>query len=157
MSFLAHANPEYGWKEKLTKLDAQAYMNFRVRVGPDTRAKLPVSAVNFDQDEFKHISFYDMLVDSDEIEAWNEVGVEMHIKRIKGVHSNDANPAKAIYQVSVANVGLMNVQRVDVLEDGCTNELQRWLDRGWRIIAVCPPNDTRRPAYVMGHFEKESS
>lgn len=155
--FLAQGTPEYGWKKKVQALNAQDYMNFRNRVGPETREKLPVSSAALEDDKDHRYYLGELLMDDAELEAWNSAGVEVQVRRVKGVASNDPNPTKAIYQVSVANIGLFQVQRVDVLENCCTDELQRWLDRGWRIIAVCPPNDTRRPAYVMGHFEKEAS
>jgi hypothetical protein len=78
------------------------------------------------------------------------------MSRVRGLRSNDPDIHKTIYQISVANVGLMQIRRVEVLEDCCTDALQRKLDRGWRILAVCPPNDARRPTYVVGHMEKEA-
>lgn len=42
-----------------------------------------------------------------------------------------------------------------LLEDSCTDELQRFLMQGWRIIAACPQPDQRRPDYVLGRFNPE--
>ncbi len=44
---------------------------------------------------------------------------------------------------------LHNLNRLLLLENCCTDELQSALDAGWRIIAVCP-QEARRPDYVLG-------
>lgn len=51
-------------------------------------------------------------------------------------------------------VALTNIASVAYLEDCCTDILQGCLDNGWRILAVCPPNDARRPTYIIGHTDK---
>lgn len=56
--------------------------------------------------------------------------------------------------VHISDLGLMNIKEVDVLYDACTDELQRWLDDGWRILAICPQPDSRRPDYVLGKNER---
>lgn len=43
------------------------------------------------------------------------------------------------------------VVRLRLLENACTDEVQGRLAEGWRIIAVCPQPDQRRPDYVLGH------
>lgn len=55
--------------------------------------------------------------------------------------------------VHISDLGLLNVKEVDVLGDACTDELQDWLDNGWRILAICPQPDQRRPDYVLGRNE----
>lgn len=152
--FLAKADLEYGWKKKLIELmstDLDAYLALRGKV---KLYKLPLT-----QEELEKLSEWQDktdFVDGAEVEAWNSVGIDVKLSRMKGVASNSRDLRQTVYQISVANVGLIQIQRVDVLEDCCTDELQRWLDRGWRLLAVCPPNDARRPSYVMGHFEKEA-
>ena len=44
----------------------------------------------------------------------------------------------------------MNVKEVDVLYSPCTDKLQDWLDKGWRILSICPQPDERRPDYIVG-------
>jgi len=39
-----------------------------------------------------------------------------------------------------------------LMEDSCTDALQNELATGWRIIAVCPQPDQRRPDYVLGRY-----
>ncbi len=41
-----------------------------------------------------------------------------------------------------------------LLEDACTDELQKSLDNGWRIIAACPQAQ-RRPDYILGRYNPE--
>src|SRR6185312_13484132 len=48
-----------------------------------------------------------------------------------------------IVQVTVPDLGLISMDEVTWIEDACTEELQRRLDEGWRILAVCPPNAQR--------------
>lgn len=61
--------------------------------------------------------------------------------------------------VHVPGLGLMLVNEVRIEEDLCTDTLQGLLDKGWRILAICPQPDQRRPDYVLGRqnpAEKES-
>lgn len=56
----------------------------------------------------------------------------------------------AIVQIHVPNIGLIAMNEVKVLNDACTDSLQQELDEGWSILAVCPPNEQRRPDYILG-------
>ena len=44
---------------------------------------------------------------------------------------------------------LLQINDLMLLQDACTDELQHTLDKGWRLIAVCP-QEQRRPDYVLG-------
>lgn len=155
--FIAKAELEYGWLKKLLELfdkEPDAYRRLRERV---KMYALPHTRVELEKiDEWNIQAKKSDMVDDLELEAWTSVGIEVKMSRVRGLRSNDPDIHNTIYQISVANVGLMQIQRVEVLEDCCTDELQRQLDRGWRLLAVCPPNDARRPTYVVGHFEKEA-
>lgn len=52
--------------------------------------------------------------------------------------------------VAVAGLGLLTITEVEAHEDLCTHELQKRLDDGWRIVAVCVQPDQRRPDYILG-------
>jgi hypothetical protein len=52
--------------------------------------------------------------------------------------------------IALPNIGLLVIDEVTWLDDACTEALQDKLTEGWRILAVCPPNGTRRPDYILG-------
>ena len=60
-------------------------------------------------------------------------------------------------QVVVPGLGLMLIDEVEIKEDFCTHELQRQLEAGWRILAICPQPNQRRPDYVLGRVNKKES
>jgi hypothetical protein len=53
--------------------------------------------------------------------------------------------------VTVGNM-VTHFNEVEVREDYCSDELQKMLMKGWRIVAVCVQPDQRRPDYVLGRF-----
>lgn len=167
MSFICNGSPQHGWLDIVKKLSPEAFVRWRngavslrtddatvdafhrgSKIGPlDTQASL--------EGKSEYSFGRDLLMDDVELSVWNEAGIRVEVSRVKGLASNARELQQTIFQVSVANIGLLQIQCVEVLEDCCTYELQRWLDKGWRILAVCPPNDTRRPSYVLGHVDKE--
>lgn len=48
------------------------------------------------------------------------------------------------------NTWLNNVNEICLKEDCCSDVLQDHLNSGWRIMAVCPQPDQRRPDYILG-------
>lgn len=60
-------------------------------------------------------------------------------------------------QVVVPGLGLMLINKVTVLTDYCTDGLQGFLVDGWRILAICPQPNQRRPDYVLGRVEQVGS
>lgn len=57
--------------------------------------------------------------------------------------------------VMVPGNGLLEINDVTMLENACTDVLMAKLDEGWRIIAVCPQPDQRRPDYILGRHYRE--
>ena len=57
--------------------------------------------------------------------------------------------------VPVAGNPLMDVNNVLLLEDCCTDVLQRTLNKGWKMMAVCPQPDGRRPDYILGRSSSD--
>lgn len=47
---------------------------------------------------------------------------------------------------------LATYNEILLLEDVCTDELQRSLGNGYRIITACPQANQRRPDYILGRF-----
>lgn len=60
-----------------------------------------------------------------------------------------------IVQVHVPNLGLLAINEVEWIDDACTERLQDELDKGWRILAVCPPLMERRPTYIIGRYNPD--
>lgn len=50
----------------------------------------------------------------------------------------------------VPDLTLLTYDEVTYVDDACTDAVQQLLDKGWRILAVCPPNAQRRPDYILG-------
>lgn len=55
--------------------------------------------------------------------------------------------------VHVPNLGMLAMNEVQLEEDCCTDRLQRLLEDGWRILAICPQPDQRRPDYILGRTQ----
>lgn len=56
--------------------------------------------------------------------------------------------------VSVPGLGLLAIGEVMVRNDHCTEELQKDLENGWRILAICVQPDQRRPDYILGRTKE---
>lgn len=52
--------------------------------------------------------------------------------------------------VHVPGFGMLAISELLLEEDACTDRINEYLKEGWRIVAVCPQPDQRRPDYVMG-------
>lgn len=50
---------------------------------------------------------------------------------------------------------ISKINQTMLLEDCCTDYLQQHLSKGWRIIAICPQPNQRRPDYVLGKILDE--
>lgn len=46
---------------------------------------------------------------------------------------------------------------VMLMSDACSDALQDNLNQGWRILAVCPQPDQRRPGYILGRYEEPAN
>lgn len=75
----------------------------------------------------------------------------------KGRLDSVTNPGwRESVAVHVPDLGLIQMNRVRVVENYCTEMLQSEIDKGWRILGVCPQPGQRRPDYVLGRAERES-
>lgn len=59
-------------------------------------------------------------------------------------------------EVHVPNMPLMMVNQVAYCTDYCTEQLQDRLIEGWRILAICPQSDQRRPDYIIGRHVNDT-
>lgn len=55
-------------------------------------------------------------------------------------------------EVHIPGQALTVYNEVCNLDDSCTDALQSYLEKGWRIIAACPQPDQRRPDYILGRY-----
>ena len=102
----------------------------------------------------------------DDVEYLTKLGITCSISRVRGVFADQlagqetfwgkSRERDTINNIVIPNVSLFAVRKLKVLENECTDEVQSWLDQGWRIVAVCPPNDTRRPTYILGHMGEQA-
>lgn len=119
----------------------------------ELRAALP--RLEFPEDQTAYWHHAPIVADADDLAALERAGVKAILSRVRGLRypEHPAVSQAATTLIATTGVGLFQVTRVEVREDYCTEELQRDLDDGWRVIAVCPPNDARRPTYVLGRVE----
>jgi hypothetical protein len=144
----------YSNREILEKMDKDAYQSLRKEMD-----WLPE-----DQKSFWRMPD-DILATVEDIRLLTDAALSPEVKQVKNTYSptkpdngwsKNLEKASNSIHVHIPNIGLLMMEKVAVLEDCCTNELQRWLDAGWRILAICPPNGTRRPDYIIGATNKES-
>jgi hypothetical protein len=65
-------------------------------------------------------------------------------------HDDDHGYVNTKIDVHVPGNVLTAINEVDYFLNLCTEELQEKLDEGWRILAICPQADQRRPDYIVG-------
>lgn len=90
------------------------------------------------------------------------LGVTFEVKRFKGnawgVRSRDVpdvdkqgNPTGVFnLTVHVSDTNLTHFDEMALIEDACTDAVQAALNDGWRIVAICPAIDQRRPDFILG-------
>ncbi len=80
-------------------------------------------------------------------------------KRLEGLETDfellKETEGRGIIQMHAPNFALLTFNRVKLLENACTDQLQDHLTDGWRMLAVCPPLDERRPTYILGRYVQE--
>ena len=175
-TLLVNGCTDYSFREKIAALDPDAYASLRRGLtATQSEMKLPAEqwvkpaeGEPWASDTPWH---HEALMDTAELQVWTDAGIQITIRKVRGLVYLQPEPASpfptqakdllsgpTIVNVSVpGGFGLWQVQSVSILEDACTDALQDTLDNGWRILAVCPPNDRRRPTYIMGHHDKGMS
>lgn len=100
-------------------------------------------------------SYTDHLIDERDATLLSDCDIKYSVTKFKGQMHVDlpyiqgSEKVQSIH-IHVPNIGLLAVDEVMYLTDACTNDLQDRLDKGWRILCVCPPNNERRPTYILG-------
>lgn len=105
----------------------------------------------------------DLIGTVDDLAVLTRFGITPHVSRVRGIFQEslrnigvpDPEPKQQqVVNITIPNAALFSVQTLQVLENECTDYVQNWLDKGWRIVAVCPPNDCRRPTFILGHADR---
>ncbi len=79
--------------------------------------------------------------------------MEMFVKMSENIANNfKVDTFNQKCDVHIGGGLLMTVNETLLMEDSCTDVLQRELNSGWRILAVNVQNDGRRPDYVLGRY-----
>lgn len=139
---LAEIQLKYGAANTIKALEDEAYHEVREGV---PFLDLPLDRATDPKDRWQT----DMIDLTREGAVLTKHGVEYVIKRFKGCRKV-AVADQVNIQVSIPNLLLFSVNEVTWIEDACTEDLQKHLDDGWRILAVCPAENSRRPTYVLG-------
>lgn len=71
------------------------------------------------------------------------LGLDLHMEWREPMVNTKCN-------VIVPGFGLLAITETKVVTDCCTDALNEMLKDGWRMVAVCPQPDQRRPDYVLG-------
>ena len=58
-------------------------------------------------------------------------------------------------EIHQPNMPLFTYNNFIHLNDCCTELLQEHINKGYRVVAICPQPDQRRPDYILGVFIKE--
>ena len=101
---------------------------------------------------------HQFIVDSSKLigqEVWKYISIVERLTdpNISIASLVDKKPDGGTYNqlVNVAVGGsTLHIDAVKVVEDYCTDQLQKELDSGWRIVAVCVQPNQRRPDYILG-------
>lgn len=153
--FIAKCELSYQCRDQIKKLDREVY--------DALRARLPELSIPEWEKRDSFWSGSDVVLCDEDITYITSLGLEVTVHKVRGlgygVHgwspTHGGPQGNVTYQVSVSGVGLLQVACLELMEDACTDEINRMLHDGWRIVAVCPPNDARRPTYIMGHTNPE--
>lgn len=79
--------------------------------------------------------------------------IELAEKPIKLIQeNNEGSTYNSKCEVHMPGHSLSMYNDMMLKEDCCTDEIQSTLNSGWRIVAVCPQPDQRRPDYILGRF-----
>lgn len=112
------------------------------------KSALPQLNLPEKQTDFIWLSGKVFLLEDEQFEFLKSLPVQHEIKNMRKLKLQ--KPVNSEYHIHVPSFGMMSIRRVQVMEDACTDQLQRELDEGWRILCICPPLDQRRPDYILG-------
>lgn len=135
---------DYGASEQIKKLDDVSYAELS-----EGFPNLDLPARPVDEKWSLGWNKREFVVDQVTMQLLIDNKVEFTVKRFKGQAKQTTTSVTQIH-IALPNLGLLMVDEVKLLNDCCTDTLSDYLKDNWRIIAVCPPLDARRPDYIMG-------
>lgn len=144
---------DYESIEKAKNLDLEVFNSIRER--------LPEMGLQETQDQILSYHTYKFVGTILDVKFLSDLGLKVKISRVRGLFDELLPKLGApqpqglqVVNITIPSAGLFAVKKLQVLENECTEYVDGWLAKGWRIVAVCPPNDTRRPTYILGSMEE---
>lgn len=145
---------DYGLKAELIKLSPEEYNQ--------ARKELFFLSIELPEEQEKLANYWggESIVDEAAMAIIGKYDLNARFKRVKGLLYNHPTQQKEtiqhITQIHIANLGLFAIERLLLLEDACTNEVNEMIGGDWKIIAVIPANDARRPTFILGTSKNQS-
>lgn len=152
---LAKVQIGYGARDELKLLAQDQYLELKSIWG----LQLPEWSLEKHPAENWYGYGSEVLVETGELPLLRKAGITHVVKEIKGTYATEGKDSAGntyITKLVLPGLGLLEIDEVTWMEDACTEDLQKNLDQGWRILAVCPPNGTRRPTYIIGRTRDKS-
>lgn len=151
---------DLSWENRIEKLTPEQFLVFR--------ENWPGLKKDVEQKD-AHV-YSRQRITLEEAHAIQQAGIKLEIEGVDGTmltkmqdrgkswplfgDGRNAQPSDLVsgqaVQITIPDMALLMLDEVTWLDDACTEEVQRHLDEGWRILAVCPPNAQRRPDYIFG-------
>lgn len=134
--------------EKLYLLDEN---NFEKRPKKMTWKDEEKKEIDF---EYDSMIFYVQEFQSIDSDLWNHITFSPlpMLEMMGGGRINSENVFEAAKrnQIMLPNNVLMDMKELAIEIDQCTNSINEMLKDGWKIIAVLPQHNQRRPDYILG-------
>lgn len=103
---------------------------------------------------FIDISKFVLMTDYKVEKVYNPPTVLNSAEAWEALQPRPVPPVNTKINVAIGGLGLLAINDVKVEYDLCTDVLGQLLKKGWRILAICPQPDQRRPDYVLGRSAK---
>lgn len=155
---------DYGMKEHKTKEDWEAYRatktfeelqeeypkfkTLQLDLQDEELLEIVMNKVQFDLVSTKTLKV--SFTPNEAMDALYQQTTAMAERFSEQLTRMSANTFNQKCNVHSGSVSLQEYNQMLLLEDPCTDMVQRHLNDGWRIIAVCVQPDQRRPDYVLG-------
>ena len=99
--------------------------------------------------------FVSVTPDADGLIGMIKIHTELMQKQMEQLNQLSDQTFNNKCNVSVTDTFLFQVNQTMLLEDCCTDHLQKQLQDGWRILTICPQPNQRRPDYILGKYVDE--